>query len=145
MEYLNETLIVLAVLVAVAIAAVKFEPADPFEVWNRLAERYAASDRPSSIQYAGQQILFGGPRGFLKPLSPEASFDVAIDEFGLWLAARGLDAQGAPLVLKIPGTHVRAAGRRGRGQLFELYAEPPVRIAVTGELAAQLLQKSRPA
>ena len=145
MEFLSETLIVVVVLVAVAIAAVTFEAADPIEFWNRLAERYAADSRPDSARYAGQQILFGGPRGFLKPLSRDASFDVAIDDFGLWIAARGIDAQGAPLVIKIPGTHVRPAGRRGQGQVFELYAEPPVRIAVTGELAAELLQKSQPA
>jgi hypothetical protein len=145
MEYMAETLTVLAILVAVAVAAVAFEPANPVEHWTRLAEHYATDGRPDSIQYSAQQILFGGPRGSLKPLGPDASFDVAIDDFGLWLAGRGIDADGTPRTLRIPGTHVRPAGRRGMAQLFKLYAEPPVRIAVVGELGAELLKKSQPA
>lgn len=144
MEYFSETLVVLLILVSVAVAAVMFEPADPLDAWRRLAERYGTSDRPSNAQHAMQQIQFGGPRGTLKPLSPDATFDVAIDDFGLWIAARGIDAGDVSPTLKIPGTHVRPAGKRKNGFVFKLYAEPPVRILVEGELGSELLRKSQP-
>lgn len=144
MEYFGETLIVVMVLVGVAVAAIMFEPADPLDNWRRLAERYGTGDRPANVQYAMQQILFGGQRGALKPLGPSATFDVAIDDYGLWIMARDIDAAASAPILRIPGTHVRAAGRRGEAYLFKLFAEPPVRIGVGGELAADLLQKSQP-
>jgi hypothetical protein len=143
MEYFGETLMVVMVLVAVAVAAIMFEPADPLDNWRRLAERYGTGDRPANVQYVTQQVLFGGPRGALKPLEPNATFDVAIDEYGLWIMARDIDAVAPAPTLKIPGTHVRTAGKRGQAYLFKLFAEPPVRIGVGGELAAELLQKSQ--
>ena len=145
MEYFSETLIVLFILVGVAVAAVMFEPADPLDNWRRLAERYATNDRPANPQYTMQQVFFGGPRGSLQPLGPGATFDVAIDEYGLWIAARGVEAGGVPSTLKIPGTHVRPAGKRKNGFLFKLNAEPPVRVLVGGELGSELLRKSQAA
>lgn len=145
MEYLGETLTVFAILVAVAVAAVAFEPANPVDHWSRLAERYGTSDRPGNAQYPMQPVYFGGPRGALKPLAPNANFDIAVDDYGLWIAARGIDAGGVAPTLKIPGTHVKPAGKRKNGFLFKLYAEPPVRVLVGGELGSELLRKSQAA
>ena len=143
MEYFGETLIVLLILVAVAVAAVMFEPADPLENWKRLNERYGTSSWPGNPQFTMQQIQFGGPRGGLKPLSSSAAFDVEIDEFGLCLAGRGIGAEGGPEVIRVPGTHVRPAGKRKQGYVFKLYAEPPVRILVAGEVGAELLRRAQ--
>lgn len=143
MEYLDSALIVFAVLIAVAIAAVMFEPAKPLENWHRLAERYGTTGQPSEAQFMNQDIRFGGQRGGLRPLNPYVSFDVAIDDFGLWLVCRGLEDPNISAAIRVPGTHVRPAGRRGRGHVFDLYAEPPVRIAVAAELGNALLQKSQ--
>ena len=143
MEYFGETLIVLLILVGVAVAAVMFEPADPLDNWRRLAERYGTSDRPANAQYPMQQVLFGGPRGALKPLAPNANFDIAVDDYGLWIAARGIDAGDVAATLKIPGTHVKPAGKRKTGLLFKLFAEPPVRILVGGEPGSELLRRSQ--
>ena len=142
MEYLGETIVVLLILVGVAVAAVAFEPADPLENWNRLIERYGTSNWPGNPQFTAQQIQFGGPRGALKPLSPEATFDAEIDEFGLCLAGRGIDSGGNSHIIRVPGTHIRPGGKRKQGLVFKLYAEPPVRILVAGELGSEMLRKS---
>ena len=143
MEYFSETLVVLLILVAVAVAAVAFEPADPLDNWKRLTERYAANGWPGSPQFTMQQIHFGGPRGALKPLSESATFDVEIDDVGLCLAGRGIGAEDTPDIIRIPGTHVRPAGKRKQGYVFKLFAEPPVRILVSGELGSEMLRKSQ--
>jgi hypothetical protein len=141
MDFLGPAFVVFAILIVVAIAAVAFEPANPFEQWLRLAERYATERRPSEVQHPGQRILFGGKRGSLKPLTPFVTVDVTVDDFGLWLVCKGVeDPQFAPAV-KIPGTHVRAAGNKGKHYVFELYAEPPVRIAVSGALGQELANR----
>ncbi len=121
-----------------------FEPANPFAKWNQLVESYGTQDRPPRVEFTDQQILFGGLRGGVKPLGPAVSFDATIDEFGLWLRLKGAEGPDLTRTLRIPGTHVRPAGNRGGGYRFDLYAEPPVRIAVAGEFGDALMQKSRP-
>jgi hypothetical protein len=143
MDFLAPTLIVFAVLLVVAIAALSFEPADPFAIWIKLAERYATDRRPSSVQFTGQRIRFGSPRGKPKHLNSFVTFDTTIDDFGLWIVCNGVDEQQFPAALKIPGTHVRFAGEKGSEYAFDLYAEPPVRISVHGELGQVLAERSR--
>ena len=53
MDFLGPAFVVFAILIVVAIAAVSFEPANPFEKWLQLAERYATERRPSQIELAG--------------------------------------------------------------------------------------------
>ena len=141
MDFFGPAFVVFAILIVVAIAAVAFEPANPFERWLRLAERYATERRPSEVQFPGQRILFGGKRGRLKPLTPFVTIDVTVDGFGLWLVCKGVEAEQFDPAVKIPGTHVRAAGKHGKHQVFELYAEPPVRIAVQGALGQELADR----
>lgn len=143
MDFLAPALVVFAILIVVAIAAVSFEPANPFERWVQLAGRYATERRPSEVGFADQRILFGGNRGRLKPLTPFVTFDVSVDDFGLWLVCKGVEAEQFDPALKIPGTHIRAAGEHGRHYVFELYAEPPVRIAVEGALGQELASRVR--
>ena len=45
------------VLVAVAVAAVMFEPADPLENWKRLTERYGTSSWPGNPQFTMQRSI----------------------------------------------------------------------------------------
>ena len=141
MEYLGETIVVLLILVGVAVAAIAFEPADPLDNWRRLIERYGTSGWPENPQFRGQQIEFGGPRGALKPLSPSATFDVELDDFGLCLAGRGIGSGETPDIIRVPGTHVRPAGKRKQGFLFKLYAEPPVKMGVRGEFGETLMSR----
>jgi len=142
MDYLGPTFIVFAILVVVVIAAVAFEPANPFESWVRLAERYQTARRPSELHFSDQRLLFGAKR--LKRLNDFALFDAAIDSFGLWIIYKNNDNQELPDALKIPGTHVRFRGQQGNQYVFELFAEPPVRICVRGELGAQLQKHCAP-
>ena len=135
MDFIGPALVVFAILIVVAIAAVSFEPA---KKWIQLTERYATERRPSEVGFADQRILFGAKRGRLKPLTPFVTFDVTMDDFGLWLVCKGVEAEQFEPALKIPGTHVRAVGEHGRHYLFELYAEPTVRIAVQRELGKEL-------
>jgi hypothetical protein len=141
MDFLGPAFVVFAILIVVAIAAVAFEPANPFEQWLRLAQRYATERRPSEVEFADQHIQFGGKRGRLKPLTPFVTFDATIDDFGLWLVCKGVEAESFDPALKIPGTHVRAAGKHGKHYVFELYAEPPVRIAVQDALGQELANR----
>lgn len=141
MSFLGPAFVVFAILMVVAIAAVAFEPANPLEQWQRLAERYATERRPSEVQFPGQRILFGGKRGSLKPLTPFVTIDVTVDDFGLWLVCKGVEAEQFDPAVKIPGTHVRAAGKHGKHHVFELYAEPPVRIAVQGAFGQELANR----
>ena len=143
MDFLGPAFVVFAILIGVAVAAVSFEPANPFEQWLRLAERYATERRPSEVEFADQRILFGSKRGRLKPLTPFVTIDATVDDFGLWLVCKGVDAEGFDPALKIPGTHVRAAGMRGKHYVFELFAEPPVRMAVPGALGQELTNRAR--
>lgn len=143
MDYLGPTLVVFAILLVVTIAALSFEPANPLAKWLSLAQRYATDRRPSAVQFPRQRILFGGPRGRLKSLNDFVRFDVAIDDFGLWLVCKGVDSDEVPAALKIPGTHVRSQGEHGQHYLFDLFAEPPVRIALRGEAGAELQSRCR--
>jgi hypothetical protein len=139
MEYLGPTFIVFAILLVVTIAAFSFEPANPLEAWFKLAERYQTGRRPSAVEFTDQSLLFGVKR--VRRLNDFARFDVTIDDFGLWIIYRNNDQDDVPGALKIPGTHVRFRGRHGQRYLFELYAEPPVRMAVRGNLGATLSQR----
>lgn len=136
-----EALIALAVIAVVAIAAVSYEPANPFGPWLKLAERYATGRRPSQILFADQKVRFAGKRGGFKAVSDFARFDATIDDFGLWLIYKGGESDQVPTALKIPGTHVRSLGAKGGQHVFELYAEPPVKMAVTGEFAEMLTER----
>jgi hypothetical protein len=134
MEFLGQSLIVFGILIAVAIAVVAFEPASPFAKWVELAKRYATNERPDATQFRGQTILFGGTRGNLKALDENLRFDIATDDFGLWLTANGADPKQIERpVVRIPGSHVRFHKQRGDEFTFDLFAEPPVRIALHGE------------
>ena len=141
MDFLGPAFVVFAILIVVAIAAVSFEPANPFEQWLRLAERYATERRPSEVAFADQRMLFGGKRGRLKPLTPFVTIDATVDDFGLWLVCKGIEDGQLDPAVKIPGTHVRPAGKHGKHYVFELYAEPPVRIAVEGALGQELASR----
>ena len=141
MEFFGPGFVVILVLIAVAIAAISFEPANPMEKWFKLTERYGTRERPSQAQYTDQHILFGGQRGGLRPLQPGVTFEATIDEHGLWLVCPAMVNPQTKPAIRVPGTHIRPAGRRGKQYRFELYAEPPVRIAVEGELGAELQQK----
>lgn len=143
MDFIGPAFVVFAILIVVAIAAVSFEPANPFEQWARLGERYATERRPSEVGFADQRILFGGQRGRPKPLTPFVTIDATVDDFGLWLVCKGVEAGQFEPALKIPGTHVRAIGARGKRYVFELYAEPPVRIAVQAGLGEELANRVR--
>ncbi len=145
MDYMGSTLVVFAILLVVTIAALSFEPANPLQKWLSLAQRYATDRRPSGVQFPGERILFGSRRGRLKPLNEFVTFDVTIDDFGLWLVCNGVDGADVPAALKIPGTHVRGRGEHGRNHLFELYAEPPVRIALQGAAGESLQRRCQPA
>lgn len=144
MESLGPGFIVIAVLVIVAVAAVAFQPADPMEKWLRLTASYGTREQPQTVQYTGQQILFGGERGGLKELHPAISFEATIDDHGLWLVGRGMTGPEVPSTVKIPGTHIRSAGKRGKQCRFDIFAEPPVRIAVAGDFGAELRSKTLP-
>ena len=142
MDFLGPAFVVFAILIVVAIAAVSFEPANPLEQWLRLAERYATERRPSEVGFANQRMLFGGKRGSLKPLTPFVTIDATVDDFGLWLVCKGIEDEQFQPAVKIPGTHVRPAGNHGKHYVFELYAEPPVRIAVQGALGQELASRA---
>ncbi|MBT8082549.1 MAG: hypothetical protein KJP08_01000 [Gammaproteobacteria bacterium] len=144
MDFLAPTMIVFAMLLVVAIAALSFESADPFAAWVKLAERYGTERRPTAIQFAGQRIRFGGQRGKPKDLNAFVTFDATIDDFGLWIICNGIDEEQFPAALKIPGTHVRLVAEKGNGYVFDLYAEPPVRMVARGELGQALAERSRP-
>lgn len=145
MEFLGPSLIVLAILIGVAVAAVSFEPASPLKLWHKLMERYGTQDPPPGVQFRNQVILFGGRRGALQPLNAIVRFDATIDDFGLWLVCREPDNQELQAVIKVPGTHVRPAKGLNRGYQFELFSEPPVRIAVDDDLGAAIRKKGESA
>ena len=139
MDYLAPTFIVFAVLLVVIIAALSFQPANPLDAWFRLAERYQTPRRPSEKQFTGQVLLFGIKR--VKRLNDFARFDATIDDFGLWIVYSNNAQDEVPSALKIPGTHVRFVGEHGRKHLFELYAEPAIRMAASGEFGETLRQR----
>ena len=139
MDYLGPTFIVFAVLLVVMIAAISFQPANPLDAWFRLAERYQTPRRPSEKQFTNQTLMFGLKR--VKRLNDFARFDATIDEYGLWIVYSNNPQDEVPSALKIPVTHVRFIGEHGRKYLFDLYAEPPIRMAASGEFGATLRQR----
>jgi len=139
MDYLGPTFIVFAILLVVTIAALSFEPSNPLDAWLRLAERYQTPRRPVDTQFANEQLLFGLKR--VNRLNDFARFDLAIDDYGLWIVYANNDREDLPSALKIPGTHVRFVGKHGRRYVFELYAEPPIRMAARGAFGETLMQR----
>ena len=141
MAYLTQAFIAIAVIAVVAIAAVSFEPANPLAPWLKLVERYATDRRPSQLTFTDVSVLFGSSRRGLKPLTDFGHFDIALDDFGLWLIYKGPLPDDCPAGIKIPGTHVRFVQQKGDQYQFDLFAEPPVRIAVPGEAGVTIQQK----
>lgn len=133
MEHLDSIFIVFAILLVVLIAAMSFEPANPFGPWLELARRYGTDRLPSQFVFADEHILFGGARGPLKGLAQYAAFDAMLDDDGLWLRFKGAVPEDCPSTLRVPGTHVRFLQQKGEQYRFELFAEPPVKMAVYGE------------
>lgn len=144
MEFMSEAFVVLAILLVVGVAAFSFEPANPLESWLRLAQSYGTGRQPSQVSFPGQDVLFGAKRGGLKKLSIAAEFDATVDDFGFWLTYKGPLPEDATETIKIPGTHVRFVLQNGDQYVFELFAEPPVTVAVKGELGATLMERCRP-
>lgn len=145
MEYMGEAFIAVAVLLVVAIAAFSFEPKNPLEPWLRLAKSYGTERQPSQVSFTNQEVLFGAKRSGLKKLSIAAKFDATIDDFGFWLTYKGPLPDDASETIKIPGTHLRFVLQNGDQYVFDLFAEPPVTIALKGELGATLMQRCQPA
>jgi len=141
MEYMGSALIALAVLLVVVIAAFSFEPANPLEPWLRLVRAYAAGGRAPQVSFADQDVQFGAKRGGLKNLAIAAKFDAAIDDFGLWLTYKGPLPEDCPATVKVPGTHIRFVSNGSRQQVFEVFASPPIKIGLRGELADELQQR----
>jgi hypothetical protein len=139
MDYLAPTFIVFAVLLVVMIAALSFQPANPLDAWFKLAQRYQTPRRPSEKQFTNQTLLFGLKR--VQRLNDFARFDATIDEFGLWIVYSNNPQEEIPSAMKVPGTHVRYVGEHGRKHVFELYAEPPIRMAASGEFGETLRQR----
>lgn len=144
MAYMTQAFIAIAVIAVVAIAAVSYQPKNPLAPWLKLAERYATDRRPSQVMFARQQVFFSEGRSGLKTLGEFASFDATIDDFGLWLIYTGGEPEDVPPAVKIPGTHVRYQQQKGSQYVFELYAEPPVTIAVRGDFGDELMRRCQP-
>lgn len=144
MEYFGSALIALAVLLVVVIAAFSFDQANPLEPWLRLVQSYGTQRTPSQVSFANQDVRFGGKRGALKSLSIAAKFDVTIDDFGFWLTYKGPLPDGCAETVKVPGTHIRFVAQKGGQNVFDLYADPPVRIGLRGELGDILMERCRP-
>ena len=139
MDLLGPTFIVFAILIIVAVAAVSFTPSAPYDVWLKLAERYQTQRRPSTIEFSNQVLMFGEKR--VKRVNDFARFDATIDDFGLWIIFRNNDQAEIPSALKIPGTHVRYEAHHGEQYLFQLYAEPTIRMTAKGEFGKTLMNK----
>lgn len=144
MEYMGEAFIALAVLLVVVVAAFSYQPANPLESWLRLAQSYGTGRQPSQVSFPGQDVLFGARRGGLKKLSIAAEFDATVDDFGFWLTYKGPLPEDAAETIKIPGTHVRFMLQNGDQYVFELFAEPPVTVAIKGEFGAALKERCQP-
>lgn len=144
MENLGSAFIALAVLLVVVIAAFSFEQTNPLDPWLRLIQSYATQRAPSQVLYPNQDVRFGAKSGSLKSMSIAAKFDATIDDFGFWLTYKGPLPDEVPDTVKVPGTHVRFVAQKGDQFIFDLFAEPPVKIGVRGELGSTLMERCQP-
>jgi len=144
MEYLGSAFIALAILLVVVIAAFSFEQTNPLDSWLRLAQSYATPRAPSQVSYTHQDILFGAKSGSLRSLAIAAKFDATIDDFGFWIIYKGPLPDEVPDTVKIPGTHIRFVGQKGNQFIFDLFAEPPVKVGLHGELGSLLMDRCQP-
>jgi hypothetical protein len=144
MEYLGSAMIALAILLVVVIAAFSFEQTNPLDPWLRLIQSYATSRAPSQVSYVDQDIRFGTKSGSLKSLAIAAKFDATIDDFGFWITYKGPLPDEVPDTVKIPGTHVRFLAQKGSEFVFDLYAKPPVKVGLRGELGSTLMERCQP-
>jgi hypothetical protein len=144
MEYFGTAFIALAVLLVVVIAAFSYEQANPLDPWLRLIQSYATHRAPSKISYPDQDVRFGAKSGSLKSLSIAAKFDATIDDFGFWLTYKGPLPDEVPDTVKVPGTHIRFVAQKGNQYVFDLFAEPPVKIGVRDELGSTLRERCQP-
>lgn len=144
MEYLGSALVALAILLVVVIAAFSFEQANPLDAWLRLVQSYATPRTPSQVSFVDQDIRFGAKAGSLKNLAIAAKFDATLDDFGFWITYKGPLPDEVPDTVKIPGTHIRFVGQKGNEFIFDLFAEPPVKIGLRGELGSALMERCQP-
>ena len=144
MEYLGSALVALAVLLVVVIAAFSFEQTNPLDAWFRLIQSYATPRAPSQVSYPNQEIRFGSKAGNLKNLAIAAKFDATLDDFGFWITYKGPLPDEVPDTVKIPGTHIRFVRQKSNEFVFDLFAEPPVKIGVRGELGSALMERCQP-
>ena len=141
MEYLGSAIVVFGILAAVAVATIVFEPASPFTLWIKLAEHYGTDRRPAQVTHPNEMILFASARGGFKSLGEGTTFDASIDDDGLWLAMKGNRPDGSASVLKIPGTHIRFSEQRGEQYRFDVFARPPVKVALYGDFGNAIMQR----
>ena len=92
---------------------------------------------PTFIVFAVLLVVMIAALSF-QPANP---LDATIDDFGLWIVYSNNTQEEVPSALKIPGTHVRYVGENGRKYLFDLYAEPAIRMAASGEFGETLRQR----
>ena len=144
MEYFGSAFIAFAILLVVVIAAFSFEQPNPLEPWLRLVQSYGTPRTPSQVSFVDQDVRFGGKRGSLKSLSIAAKFDATIDDFGFWLNYKGPLPEDCPDTVKVPGTHIRLVSQTGGQYVFDLYADPPVKVGVHGELGDKLMERCQP-
>lgn len=144
MDDIATSLIVLAILAAVAVAAVMYTPTTFLGQWQKLASVYQTSNTPPSANFPDEHIFFGK----LMPLLPfrsdlgeYAKFDVALDDDGLWLMYDGPLPPKCPPRMFVPGNHIKYLKDKGEHFFFLIHADRPVPMMTRRPLGEAIQRK----
>jgi hypothetical protein len=145
MDIIHTPFGVFIILGIVTVAAASYEPSGYLGNWRRLADRYKTNRPLARILFKGQHIfvgrLMGGPRFFADNIGEYARFDVDIGKEGLWLHYGGPMPKKAPDQMLIPWPCIEFRKKSDATYYFDVAADDPVEISVTGELALAIRRR----
>ena len=119
----RSALLVIAILIVVALFAMIYRPPGYDGEWETISRQFATDNRPVRFSYSNEKLFFSPimPWWFAwsRIFSGEyCSFDVEMDQRGIWLRYHGPEPRKCAEFLHIPWSEIVGAGRVG--ELFRI-------------------------
>jgi hypothetical protein len=137
--------LVILVLAAVAVFAVRHRPRGFYGEWVTLSQRFATERRPEKFSHLAQKLFFSPIMpwwiAWSRLFSGEyCSFDVELNQEGMWLHYQGPEPRKCADFLFIPWSEVVNAARVGDLVRLKLDTRRDISIDMPPELGAAALR-----
>jgi len=152
LDNIDPTLIVLATLGVIVFLALAWNPSGYQGAWKLLADSFATEKRPRRITFAGEEVLVGSPADMARvpntALAGFATFDVEVDEEGVWMLHDTPPADSRRLRLFVPGYKFTFVREKETQYIFKVDAGEQVTLTFYRELGEAVkrrcLEATRP-